>query len=318
VVAYGNHDRLAACLASLARQARAGLKRIILVDNNPIGHQCDLRDLTRVTAVGTSSADSTGRADPSQGVTLEIIATGENLGYGRAINAALERIDEEYVLVANPDLVMESGALDLLLGAVSARQGTAAAGPSLRTYDGAGPADAPLTLPTLRAELVGFMGASRIARRPTVEARDDGVEFLSGACFVARRNALAEIGGFDPRFFLYYEDADLFRRLRSGGWRLVFVPLAIVRHAHGGTWSDPVRRQAAALRGAITYYEKYAGRSGSFVYRVGLIGLYLPRLVLGGFAGRLLQMGTAFDAPGLRRRMIREVVRIAFSAPGRP
>jgi GT2 family glycosyltransferase len=81
------------------------------------------------------------------------------------------------------------------------------------------------------------------------------VDWISGACMLARREALAAVGGFDERYFLYWEDADLCRRLRAAGWTARYVPHAVVVHRVGGS-SQSVRRLAirAFHQSAYRYY----------------------------------------------------------------
>ncbi len=340
VVCYGAVEELAACVASLTRQEGAPLARLILVDNNPPGERCDLAPLR----------EAAGDACP-----LEIAAPGENLGYGRAINLALERVHEEYVLVANPDLILDPAALARLRDLLRERPQAGAAGPRIVSLDGRVESDLPRRAPGLRDDLAGLAGwgrgsaAGRGRRRADAGAKetlpigdeqaakdseaaketvaagypeagagaDERVGFLSGACFLARRAALEQVGGFDPRFFLYYEDADLFRRMQAAGWDLHRVANAVARHAQGGSWSDPVRRQAAGLRGALAYHAKHGGRPGALLFRAALLGLYAPRLLAGGLLGGVLGIRTGFDARQ-RRRMLLETVRIAFARANGP
>ena len=84
---------------------------------------------------------------------------------------------------------------------------------------------------------------------------------MSGACMLCRTAALAKVGGFDERYFLYWEDADLCRRLRSKGYSIGYVPTATVVHAVGGS-----TRSARALairefhRSAFLYYATHVAR----------------------------------------------------------
>jgi N-acetylglucosaminyl-diphospho-decaprenol L-rhamnosyltransferase len=85
---------------------------------------------------------------------------------------------------------------------------------------------------------------------------------VSGACMMARRRALEAVGGFDERYFLYWEDADLCRRLRDRGFTTRYVPDTCVVHSVGGS-SRSVRVLAvrAFHRSAYRYYASHVARS---------------------------------------------------------
>jgi N-acetylglucosaminyl-diphospho-decaprenol L-rhamnosyltransferase len=73
---------------------------------------------------------------------------------------------------------------------------------------------------------------------------------------MARREALEAVGGFDERFFLYEEDADLCRRVRAAGWRVVFTPAAEVRHRLGEQHVDLIYYRPPAAR-ALEYHRSH-------------------------------------------------------------
>jgi len=303
IVTYGPDDLLRCCLTSVLQQKDALPARLILVDNNPPERRCDPAIIRE--AIGSQLA-------------FDLLVPATNLGYGRAVNLALDRLQEEFVLVANPDLILDPGLLRRLEDALRARPTAAAAGPLFASIDGRTPASIRARPPRLPGELAGLAGLDRIirrrSRRPVQGTAIESVDFLSGACFLARREALAEVRGFDPRFFLYYEDADLFRRLRAEGWELLLVPGAVARHAHGATWSDPVQQQAASFQGACRYHRKHGGRSAEIAYRAGLFLLYAPRLLPGGLILRILGRRSVLTFRD-RLRMLAVTVRLALS-PG--
>ena len=88
------------------------------------------------------------------------------------------------------------------------------------------------------------------------------LDWVSGACMLVRREAFDRVGGFDPRFFLYWEDADLCRRMRSNGYRVRYHPSARVAHTVGQS-SRTARRLAirAFHQSAYLYYTLHVARS---------------------------------------------------------
>ncbi|HYJ71829.1 MAG TPA: glycosyltransferase family 2 protein, partial [Actinomycetota bacterium] len=87
------------------------------------------------------------------------------------------------------------------------------------------------------------------------------VDWVSGACMLVRRRAFEEIGGFDPGYFMYFEEMDACLRLHRAGWRVVFDPVAEVKHVVGGsTRSAPYRKVVHHHKSALRFYcRRYAG-----------------------------------------------------------
>jgi N-acetylglucosaminyl-diphospho-decaprenol L-rhamnosyltransferase len=324
LVCFGEGEHLRDCITSLLEQEGARARPIVLVDNNPtearIGH----------TDLPAGFVGSGGR----------LLVPGWNLGYGRAVNLALEGISNRFLLVVNPDVVLSRAGLDELLRVLETDDRAAAAGPTLTSESGDRPTPTPEVYPTLGRDLAGLAGLSRrriresaataepaspvIARSesatgpasPAAPEPDQPLTFLSGACVLFRREALLEAGGYDPRFFLYYEDADLCRRLVGLGWSLRRAPRAEARHVHGGSWRDPVRRQAVNFFAALQYHRKYSGPFGELAFRLGLLLIYLPRLIL-GFASYLPGAPPTSFTFKERCRMLAATVRLAFGSTGR-
>jgi N-acetylglucosaminyl-diphospho-decaprenol L-rhamnosyltransferase len=199
---------------------------------------------------------------------LRVLATGGNLGYGRAANLGVRETTSEFVVVANPDIVWEPGSIDELLSAASRWQQGAAFGPRIHTPEGAIYPSA-RALPSLGRgighALFGWWwpsnpwtAAYRVEKQAPVE-RTAG--WLSGSCLLLRRDAFDEVGGFDPGYFMYFEDLDLGDRLGAAGWHNVYVPSAVVCHTGGhATSRDPARMAAEHHRSAWRYLSRrYAG-----------------------------------------------------------
>ncbi len=199
---------------------------------------------------------------------VRVISTGGNIGYGAAANVGVQATTSELVVVSNPDIIWGAGALDDLLDAARRWPDGAAFGPLIRTPEGA-------TYPSARAlpslgrgighALCGWWWPSnpwtasyRHERGALVERR---AGWLSGSCLLLRRAAFDEVGGFDPSYFMYFEDLDLGERLQRAGWQNIYVPSAAVRHEGGHATSRDARRMAAEHhRSALRYLSRrYAG-----------------------------------------------------------
>ena len=199
---------------------------------------------------------------------VSLLANSENLGFARAVNQGLAVTTAPRVLIMNPDCRLVAGAIAALGAELDQHEYCAIAGPRILNPDGSVQGSArgdPDMLTGLfgRTGVLGrLMPWAGIARRNVVSdaAIRSGhpsvvVDWLSGACILARRDALAKVNGFDERYFLYWEDADLCRRLRAAGYHVRYVPGATAIHRVGHS-SRTVR--AAAIRAfhasAYLYY----------------------------------------------------------------
>ncbi len=172
---------------------------------------------------------------------VPLLATGRNLGYGAGANRGLAAAQStEYVLVCNPDLVVHSGALPTLVAALDTHPSWAVVGPRILTPEGKPYPSARMFPAPLVAAGHALLGAvapdnpfTRRYRTPDLQDRAAYVDWVSGACFLARRAALEEVGGFDEQYFMFAEDMDLCWRLSRIGWKVGFEPAAVVTHHEG-------------------------------------------------------------------------------------
>jgi GT2 family glycosyltransferase len=270
IVNYNVAPLVLECVASLAGQRFAahdgdeGRLEILVVDN-----ASSPQDLARLEGLRAS-------------VTL--LRSERNLGFAAANNRAIERGRGRFLCFLNPDTKVLDGALDALLQHCYRRPDVGAVGPKVWADDDRRfllpPADPP-TLRFILAQLVS-RAIPEIGRRHGARWRARAVEFwrsrgplrvpmLSGACIVTSRAVLERIGGFDPRYFLYYEDADWCRRVRRGGYRLAYVPEAeIVHYYNQSAKQDPVAAQRYALESQGRFVQAHYGAPGMAIYKAAL------------------------------------------------
>jgi N-acetylglucosaminyl-diphospho-decaprenol L-rhamnosyltransferase len=260
-----------------------------------------VRPLDVVLADNGSTDGSVAAAAARPGV--RVVETGGNLGYGRAANIGVHATTAEFVVVANPDIEWEAGAVDALLAAAARWPKGAAFGPLIHTPERAIYPSA-RALPSLGRgighALFGWWWPSNpwtAAYRVETEApRERTAGWLSGSCLLLRRDAFDAVGGFDPGFFMYFEDLDLGDRLGRAGWQNVYVPSAVVCHAGGhATSRDAARMAAEHHRSAWRYLSRrYAGWRWlpvRLALRVGLaarsvLASRVPRVAAGAEAQR--------------------------------
>lgn len=221
-VAFRSDEVLPALLSSI-RTATRLTPFVVIVDNEPSDG---------------STADMIARS-----VGAEYVALPNNPGYGAAVNAGVRVVPPsvEWLLICNPDLVLQPDSLDRLLAVATAEPLVGSAGPTILTTEGETyPSARPI--PSLRLGVGHALFANiwhsnpwtaRYKRSVDRSAAPHPTGWLSGACLLVRRQAFDTIGGFDEGYFMYFEDVDLGYRLGQAGFRNVFVPAASATHIGG-------------------------------------------------------------------------------------
>lgn len=196
----------------------------------------------RVILADNGSTDDAPQRAARQRPHVEFLPTGGNLGYGGAANRGVAELDASYgwVVVANPDVEWGEGSLDELLAAAQRWPDAASLGPLIRELDGSVYPSARLVPSIGRGIGHALLGKvwpgnpwTRSYRQSETAITERTAGWLSGSCLLFRRVAFDSVGGFDSRYFMYFEDVDLGDRLGAAGWRNVFVPEAEVTHLGG-------------------------------------------------------------------------------------
>jgi GT2 family glycosyltransferase len=250
VVTYRSGPTIADCLAALGSQLDAA-DALVVVDNASPGGADDV-------------AAALERTDTP--AARRFVPMDRNVGFGRACNRGAAEFPDHHVLLVNPDAVLEPGALRALREFLADQPRYGAVGPLVERFDGSPEPGCRRSLPN---PAVAFGRLSRLDRAfpnrfgsynrldaDPLTATD--IEAGSGCCVLIRRQAWDAVGGFDPRFFMYAEDLDLFLRLGAAGWRTRYLPEARVLH-HKGASTDTVRiRMLFEFHRAMwAYYRKH-------------------------------------------------------------
>jgi GT2 family glycosyltransferase len=234
IVTYNSEACVASCIAAFARWLPGA--EILVVDN--------------------ASTDASRAVAEAHGAT--VVGLERNLGFGRACNVGARQAAHEHLLFLNPDLAIceaDPQALAELLAA-----------PVLG-----------LAVPTSQAST--FLYPERSCKRETLflalralrprelpgrteRSGATGVVWASGAALLLRRSEFLDVGGFDPSYFLYYEDRDLSWRYRRRGLPIRTTPALVADHVGGGSSELSDRRAnigAFAVMGWIQYLTRVGG-----------------------------------------------------------
>jgi GT2 family glycosyltransferase len=227
-------------------------------------------------AIVVDNASQDGSVEGLGGLPrTRIIRNAANVGFGRAVNQAARETDAALLWLLNPDCDVVPGAFRALQETLDRHGDCAVAAPQLLNADGSVQASArgnPTALTGLFGRhtlLTRVFPSSPVARRnlPAQDLVASGVEsaavdWVMGASMLIRADLFRAVGGFDEGYFLYWEDADLCRRLRDRGWMTRYVPRARVRHPGGASAkSDRGLAEREFHRSAYRYYATHVVRS---------------------------------------------------------
>ena len=273
LVSYRSREPLLACLRALRTDARAAGIR------------------TETVVVDNDSRDGTLEALAAEFPDARLIANRENVGYARAVNQGLTATGAPFALVLNPDCTVQAGALRALLDHAAAHPRAGLVGPKILNPDGSLEFSA-RSFPDLLTFLFNryslltrLFPGNRFSRRYLLTDWDHAsvreVDWISGACMLARRTAVEQVGGMDEAFFMFNEDVDWAHRMNDAGWKVTFVPSAQAMHRVGAS-----RRRVSPKviierhRGMIHYHLKH--------HRTGPLAAALVRVVVMARAGIML------------------------------
>ncbi len=242
IVSWNTRELLARCLEH-AREAASGLDHeIIVVDN--------------------ASSDGSPELVRSQFPDVRLIQAPENLGFARGNNLGISAAAGELVLLLNSDAFLHAGALHAMLNAFGPDPRLGILGPQLSYPDGS-PQLSHGPLPTLASEISSLLGLDKFSAKPTPSPSGPGgwtpTGWVKGACLMARRSTLDEIGLFDERFFFFSEEVDLCARARQAGWQVGFLPGQQVVHLEGASTGQTPERVLRLYHAKGLYFDKHSG-----------------------------------------------------------
>ena len=216
IVSYKSRGTISASLNALQEPYEAGFLRIVVVDND--------------------SADGTADFIAQHYPSVSLVRSQVNLGYGRGCNLGFKMVQTPYVLILNPDAVIDFKAIRKLVEFMSADEKVGVAAPAIiegeENIQSAGLMTTPLSL---LKSTCGFDSAMPQSRLVTPGGSPFKTNWVCGATMLIRSEYFRKLNGFDPRFFLYFEETDLCRRANKHGMEIWAVGEAVARHIGGAS-----------------------------------------------------------------------------------
>lgn len=246
IVSYNSADDIGGVLDSLFSATKGVALTVYVVDNH--------------------SSDTTCALVKERYPQVILLPQEENRGFGAAHNCVLDQLNSDYHVIVNPDIVFDEDVLTGLSEYLDTHEDAALVTPMIMNVDGT-PQAVPRVLPRPRYMFAGqlerFGGMFRrwrddYTRRDETFTQPTDITFCTGCFMMLRTDVLKRAGGFDERFFMYMEDADLSRRIARYG-RLVLLPAVKVTHA----WEKASGKSLKFLRIHLQSMRRYFAKWGN-------------------------------------------------------
>ncbi|MFN2195748.1 MAG: glycosyltransferase family 2 protein [Anaerolineales bacterium] len=269
IVSWNTRALLKACLesvyASLIKLKRAELE-IWVVDNQ--------------------STDGSAEMVADHFPEVNLIRSPENLGFAGGNNAGLRQAGGKYILLLNPDTVVQPGGLDLLVDFLEAHPRSGAAGSRYLNPDGSLQIST-FPFPTVSREIWRLLHLDRIYAYGIYDVSawpldtPHQVDIIQGASFMVRKAVLDQIGLMDERYFMYTEEIDLCYRIYQAGWEITWVPGSQVVHYGGQSTVQVGEKMFLCLyQSKLQFFRKFYGPVKAAMYKGVLYFASLLRVAM--------------------------------------
>ena len=237
---------------------------------------------TELILVDNASTDGSTHRALAAFPQVRPILNKSNLGFAAATNLGLAQARGDFLLLLNPDCLVQPDTLERMIAVLDSRPDAGMAGCRILNPDGSEQRGCRRRLPDIGNGLAKALGRQKTGKgmdlhETPLPREPQAVEAISGAFMLVRREAFEETGLLDKDYFLHCEDLDWCKRFHDRGWQILFVPDVTVTH-HQGTCSrtTPARVSWHKHRGMVRYYHKHLAHRHNLLVRSGIVGaIYL-------------------------------------------
>ena len=274
ILNWNTRDLLAKCLDSLEQHKGDLQLEIIVVDNaSSDGSQAMLRE---------------------KYPQVQLIANGQNVGFAKGNNQAMEVARGNYFLLWNSDAFATPGAIQALLHLAEKEPKAAIIGAQLRNADNSFQASF-TPFPNQGREFLILTGLGRALFSPVYPSlgpeEEKGprvVDYVEGACLLVRREAYQEVGGLDEGYFMYAEEVDWCYTMGKHGWQVWYQPEAKVIHLGGASSTGRrTHREADLYRSRVRFFRKHYGSHSAQLLKLQIYTLTVVKNIVHGTLRRL-------------------------------
>lgn len=243
LVNFNGEDVLVNCLNSLEKFVPSHNSEIIVVDNN--------------------SQDNSINIIESNFPNIKLIKLSQNLGFGAGNNAGAKKAKGDFLFLLNTDTIVTSNFLPHLLELMSSNLDVGIIGPKLIFPDG--------RFQISFSPEINFVGEIKAKKMHKTSYEKNKLNFIErdfqsikivdivvGAAFFIRKDLFDLLGGFDERFFMYFEESDLCKRVRDVGYQVLYTPHVSIIHLRGHSVKKSADKMSLEYRRSqIYYYHKH-------------------------------------------------------------
>ena len=245
IVTYNEEDIIEDCISSILQHTK-NLDFTLYVSDN-------------------DSKDKTVEIIKNKFPEVILIENKKNGGFGDGHNKVLDRLDSEFHVVINPDIILKENTIEVLTNYLKLHENVAMITPKIMNEDGSEqylPKRNPKFSYVILSKLKPFRHYRRIYTRQDEKINEPvSVEFCTGCFFVIRTKVMKQLGGFDKRYYMYFEDADLTREVRKRGYDVIFYPMVKAIHKWRRENTKSLKGIIRFLTSMLKYFCKWGGKS---------------------------------------------------------
>lgn len=288
IVSYNVKQFLDQTILSIRRSDFSGNIETVVVDNN--------------------SFDGTPEFIRDQYPDIKLITNDENRGFGKAVNQAAAAARGDYLLILNPDTVLQENTIHTLQRYLDRNPRVGLAGPKILNADGTLQAACKRSFPTLKVAAPKILGLNKIfprarwANKYNLSYLDPdtthAVDAVSGSCMFLSTALYQSLGGFDERFFMFGEDLDICYRVRQNGLQVVYLAETQIIHYQGeSVKTAPFDSINAFYNAMVLFADKHFSAGYGVLVRVVIrLGIGVRKLLALLGSRRSQMISIALDA----------------------
>lgn len=263
IVSWNTRNLLYDCIQSIKEKTQGIEYEIIVVDN--------------------CSSDGSAEMVKESFPDCKLIASNQNLGFVKGNNLAIREATGKYILYLNPDTILVTNAVYGMYQFLESNAQYGAVGCKLIYNDGTIQYVCASNFPTPWNTLSSLFFLNRIfpnseffsARELDYWNHEDSrdIQCLSGACILARKTIIDELGGFDENIFMYSEDLDLCFQIHKKGWKIYYLSSETIMHYESASTKVKKNRNFAPVRQKSSnyyFFQKNFGRSKATQFRIAV------------------------------------------------